>query len=101
MPLDKRIVNQSEIQKKTLLRCQLEQYKQSETWGIPVNTEYENNKKKMEILITERTEITPLLEIDWMKRVKLTIGRIQLAENNQSEKECSANFRIWLEATEQ
>ena len=25
--------------------------------------------------------------MDWMKTFKLTIGRIQLAENNQSEKE--------------
>ena len=41
----------------------------------------------MEILITERTDITPLLVMDWMKTFKLTIGRIQLAENNQSEKE--------------
>ena len=40
----------------------------------------------MEILITERTDITPLLGRDWMKTFRLTIGRIQLAENNQSEK---------------
>ena len=31
---------------------------------IPVNLEYENNKQKMEILITERTDITPLLGMD-------------------------------------
>ena len=37
--------------------------------------------------ITERIDITPLLGINWMKRFKLTIGKIQLAENNQSEKE--------------
>ena len=41
----------------------------------------------MEILITERTDITPLLGMDWMKKFKLTIGRIQLADNNQSERE--------------
>ena len=52
---------------------------------IPVNIEYENNKQKMEILMTERTDITQLLGMDWMKTFKLTIGRIQLAENNQSE----------------
>ena len=52
-----------------------------------MNIEYENNKQKMEILITERTDITPLLGIDWMKTYKLTIERIQLAENNQSERE--------------
>ena len=54
---------------------------------IPVNIEYENNKQKMEILITERTDITPLLGMDWMKTFKLTIGKIHLAENSQSEKE--------------
>ena len=52
-----------------------------------MNIEYENNKQKMEILITERTDITPLLGMDWMRTFKFTIGRIQLAENNQSEKE--------------
>ena len=41
----------------------------------------------MEILINERTEITPLLGMDWMRTFKLTIGKIQLAENSQSEKE--------------
>ena len=41
----------------------------------------------MDILITERTDITPLIAMDWMKKFKLTIGRIQLAENNQSERE--------------
>ena len=55
--------------------------------GIPVNLEYENNKQKMEILKTERTDITPLLGMDWMKKFKLTIGKIQLSDNNQSERE--------------
>ena len=41
----------------------------------------------MEILITERIDITHLLGMDWMKTFKLTIGRIQLAENSQSERE--------------
>ena len=54
---------------------------------IPVNLEYENNKHKMEILITERTDKTPLLGMDWMEKFKLPIGRIQLADNNQSERE--------------
>ena len=39
----------------------------------------------MEILIPERTNITPLLGMHWMKRFKVTIGRIQLALINQSE----------------
>ena len=41
----------------------------------------------MEILITERTDITPLLGMDWMKKFKLTIGRMQLVDNSQSERE--------------
>ena len=49
--------------------------------------ENENNKQKMEILITERTVITSLLGMDWMKKFKQTIGRIQLTETNQSEKD--------------
>ena len=41
----------------------------------------------MEFLITERTDMTPLLGMDWMKKFKLLIGKIQLAENNPSEHE--------------
>ena len=31
---------------------------------LPVNLEDENNKQNMEILLTERTDITPLLGMD-------------------------------------
>ena len=41
----------------------------------------------MDILITERTDMTPLLGMHWMKQFKLTIGKIQLVEDNQSERE--------------
>ena len=41
----------------------------------------------MEILITERTDISALLGMDWMKEFELTIRRIQLAEDSQSERE--------------
>ena len=41
----------------------------------------------MEILIIERTDMTPLLGMYWMKKFKLTISKIQLADNNQSERE--------------
>ena len=40
----------------------------------------------MEILITEeKVDMTSLLEVDWMKRLKLTIG-INLSENSQAER---------------
>ena len=52
-----------------------------------VNVEYENNKQKKDTLITERTDMKPLLGMEWMKQFKLTIGEIQLTEENQSERE--------------
>ena len=87
MPLDEQIMKKTEIQKITN-RCQDVNKNEVKFLGkIPVNIEYESNKQKMEILITERPDITPLLCMDWKKRFKLTIGRIQIAETNQSEKE--------------
>ena len=53
---------------------------------VPVDMEYENNKQKICFLIIEGTDITPLLGMDWMRNSKLTIGKIQWAENNQSER---------------
>ena len=41
----------------------------------------------MVIFIIERTNITPLLSMDWMTKMKLTIGRMQLNEHNQSGNE--------------
>ena len=52
---------------------------------LPVHIEYENNKQKMQLLITERNDITPLLEMDWPKKFRLTIGNIRLDEISQSE----------------
>ena len=52
-----------------------------------MNSEYENNKQKLETLVTERTDITPILGMDLMKRFRLTIRRFQLAEIKQSRKE--------------
>ena len=41
----------------------------------------------MQVLITERTDITLSLGTDWMKMFKLLIGTTQLAKNSQSEHE--------------
>ena len=87
MPPNKRIMETTEIQK-IMNRYQDVNKNEVKFRGkVPVNIEYENNKQKMEILITERTDITPLFEMDWMKKFTLTIGRLHLAENNQSERE--------------
>ena len=87
IPPDDRIMKATEIQKITNRYQDVNKNEVKFRGKIPVNKEYENNKQKMEILITERTDITPLLGKDWMKKFKLTIGKIQLAENNQSERE--------------
>ena len=87
MPPDKRIMKPTEIQKVTNRYQDVNKNEVNFRGKIPINIEYENNKQKMEILITERTDITPLLGMDWMRTFKLTIGKIQMTENNQSEKE--------------
>ena len=87
MPLDEQIMKKTEIQKITNRYQDVNKNEVTFLGKIPVNIEYESNKQKMEILITERPDITPLLCMDWKKRFKLTIGRIQFAETNQSEKE--------------
>ena len=92
MPPDERIMKSTEIQKITNRYQDVNINEVKFRGKIPVNIEHENNIQKMGILITERTDITPLLSMDWMKKFKLTIRRIQLAENNQSEREKIFNF---------
>ena len=87
MPLDEKIIKKTEIQKKPNRYQDVNKNEVKFRGKIPVNIEYKNNNQKMEILITERADITPLLGMDWMKRFKLTIGKIQLAKSGQSEKE--------------
>ena len=53
---------------------------------IPVDIEYANIKQKVQIMITKRNGIPPLLGMDWLKKLDLTIRNIRLDENNQSEK---------------
>ena len=40
----------------------------------------------MQILISERTDITPLPGIDWLIKFKLNVGKIRVDENSQSGK---------------
>ena len=87
MPPDEKIMKHAEIQKVTNRYQDVNKNDVKFRGKVPVNIENENNKQKMEILITKRTDITPLLGMDCMKTFRLPIGRIQLAKNNQSEKE--------------
>ena len=86
LPADENIMKQTEIQK---IKHRYQDVNKNEVkfrGKIPADVEYENNKQKMQILITKRNDITPLLGMDWMKKFKLTIGNIRPEENNQSEK---------------
>ena len=87
MPPDKNILKITGIQKTTNRYQYVNRNEVKFRGKIPVIVEYENNKQKIDILITERTDITPSLGMDWMRISKLTIEKIQLAENNQSERE--------------
>ena len=86
MPADENIMKQTEIQKVKHRYQDVNRNEVKFRGKIPADVEYENNKQKMQILITERNDITPLLGMDWMKKFKLTIGNIRTEENNQSER---------------
>ena len=87
MPPDENIQESTGIQKITNRYQDLNKNEVVFRGMIPVDVKNENNKQKMEIMITERTDIISLLGMDWMKKFKLTLGRIQFAKNNQSERE--------------
>ena len=100
MPMDRNNVKPTEIQKVT------NQYQDVNKNGvkfwekIPLYIKYQNNKHKMEVLITERTGITPLSGMDCMKTFIMIVGKLQLAESNQSErKKYSTGFRSCLRTT--
>ena len=86
MLIDKRVVKPTEILKVTNRYQYVNKNELNFREKIPVNVEYENNKQEMEILITERTNITPLLVMDWMKIFKFTIGKIQSLEGKFQKK---------------
>ena len=73
MPLDEQILKKTrrpldEIQKITNRYQDVNKREVKFRGKIPVDMEYENNKQKMELLINERTDITPLIGMDWMKK---------------------------------
>ena len=86
MPIGSDILKKTEIQKVKHRYQDVNKNEVKFRGQIPVDIEYKNNKQKMQILITERDDITPLLGMDWLKKFNMTIRSIQLDQNNQSEK---------------
>ena len=85
MPADNTIMKDFEIQKVKRRYQNVNNNEVKFRGKIPVDIEYENNKQKMQLLITEGNDSTPLLGMDWLKNFRLTIGNIRLDENSQSE----------------
>ena len=57
---------------------------QGRVWA---NIEYNGETKKLPIVITQRDDITPLLGVNWLKQLPITINKILLDEpTNQSNK---------------
>ena len=53
---------------------------------IWADIEYNGKKTKLPILITKINDITPLLGVNWLKQLPITVTKIQLDEStNQSE----------------
>ena len=67
MPLDEQIMKTTEIQKITNRYQDVNKNEVKFRGKIPVDMENENNKQQMEILIINKTDITPLLGMVWIK----------------------------------
>ena len=80
-PADDTILKKTDVQKVKHRYRDVNQNEVKFCGQIPGDMEYENNKQKIQILITERNVITPLRGMDWMRKLNLAIRK-----NNQSEK---------------
>ena len=87
MPADENILKKTEMQKMKHRYQDVNKNEVKFPGQIQTDIEHENNKQKMQVLNTERDDITPLLlGMDWMKNFNLIIRNIRTDENNQSEK---------------
>ena len=86
MAADNKIMKVTEIQKVKHRYQDVNKNEVKSRGKIPVDIQYENNKQTLQLLNTERNDITPLFGMVWLKNFRLTIGNIRLDENSQSEK---------------
>ena len=62
------------------------------------NIENNNTQTNLPLLITKRTDITPLKGVNWLKQLPITINGISLnKENNQSETAIHTKFKKLFE----
>ena len=85
MSVDTKLMKETEIQKMKHQHQDVNSNEVNFLGKTPVDIEYEKIKK-MQILITERNVITPILGKDWLKIFKRPAGKIQLNDESQSQK---------------
>ena len=78
MPPDEKILKSTGLQKITNRYQEVNKNEVKSRRKTQVDVEYAKKEQKMEIVITERTDITPLLGMNWTMKFKL---------NSQSERE--------------
>ena len=64
---------------------------------IWVNIEYNGETTKLPILITQRNDITPLLGVNWLKHLPITINKISLDEKTSQSVDIHAKFNKLFE----
>ena len=61
------------------------------------NIEYNGETKKLPILITQRDDITPLLGVNWLKQLPITINKILSDEHTNQSNEVHTKFHKLFE----
>ena len=59
---------------------------------IWVDTEYNCETTKLPTLITQRNDITPLLGVNWLKQLPITVNNISLDEKTSQSEDIHAKF---------
>ena len=59
-----------------------------------VETKNNGEHQKLPILITQKNEITPLLGVNWLKQLPITINKLSLDKNTANQKS-TTNFIIY------
>ena len=64
---------------------------------IWADIEYNRKTTKLPILITQRSDITPLLSVNWLKQLPITINKIQFDEPTKQSEAINAKFNKLFE----
>ena len=65
--------------------------------NVRANIEYNHETTKLPILITQRDDITPLLGVNWLKQIPITINKISLNEHTNQSNNIHTKFHKLFE----